>query len=63
MLTLPVLRAHPNTLHWVDAAGSAQEQLPLEDPEVYCPYSATGNATVSASGRLLARGTYHVLGG
>ncbi|XP_035299295.1 transferrin receptor protein 2 [Cricetulus griseus] len=37
--------AHPNTLHWVDAAGSAQEQLPLEDPEVYCPYSATGNAT------------------
>uniref|UniRef100_A0A1U8CCU9 Transferrin receptor protein 2 n=1 Tax=Mesocricetus auratus TaxID=10036 RepID=A0A1U8CCU9_MESAU len=37
--------AHPNSLHWVDAAGSAQEQLPLEDPEVYCPYSATGNAT------------------
>ncbi|CAO2630107.1 Transferrin receptor protein 2, partial [Lemmus lemmus] len=37
--------AHPNTLHWVDAAGSSQEQLPLEDPEVYCPYSATGNAT------------------
>ncbi|XP_055462627.1 transferrin receptor protein 2 [Psammomys obesus] len=41
--------AHPNTLHWADAAGSAQEQLPLEDPEVYCPYSATGSAT----GRLL----------
>ncbi|ERE76150.1 actin-like protein 6B-like protein [Cricetulus griseus] len=40
--------AHPNTLHWVDAAGSAQEQLPLEDPEVYCPYSATGNATVDS---------------
>lgn len=38
--------AHPNTLHWADAAGSAQEQLPLEDPEVYCPYSATGSATV-----------------
>lgn len=37
--------AHPNTLHWVDAGGSVQEQLPLEDPEVYCPYSATGNAT------------------
>ncbi|GAB1290336.1 Transferrin receptor protein 2 [Apodemus speciosus] len=37
--------AHPNTLHWVDADGSVQEQLPLEDPEVYCPYSATGNAT------------------
>ncbi|XP_037670682.1 transferrin receptor protein 2 isoform X2 [Choloepus didactylus] len=37
--------AHPNTLHWVDAAGRAGEQLPLEDPDVYCPYSATGNAT------------------
>ncbi|XP_008830565.1 transferrin receptor protein 2 isoform X1 [Nannospalax galili] len=36
--------ARPNTLHWVDAAGSAQEQLPLEDPEAYCPYSATGSA-------------------
>uniref|UniRef100_A0A8D1VDV3 Transferrin receptor 2 n=1 Tax=Sus scrofa TaxID=9823 RepID=A0A8D1VDV3_PIG len=39
-------RAHPNTLHWVDAAtGRPGEQLPLEDPDVYCPYSATGNAT------------------
>ncbi|XP_045397417.1 transferrin receptor protein 2 isoform X1 [Lemur catta] len=37
--------AHPNTLHWVAAAGKAGEQLPLEDPDVYCPYSATGNAT------------------
>ncbi|XP_054445771.1 transferrin receptor protein 2 isoform X4 [Pteronotus mesoamericanus] len=37
--------AHPNTLHWVDEAGRPAEQLPLEDPEVYCPYSATGNAT------------------
>lgn len=44
----PLLRAHPNTLHWVDAAGRLGEQLPLEDPDVYCPYSATGNATVSA---------------
>lgn len=43
-----LLRAHPNTLHWVDAAGRLGEQLPLEDPDVYCPYSATGNATVSA---------------
>ncbi|XP_060029407.1 transferrin receptor protein 2 isoform X3 [Erinaceus europaeus] len=34
--------AHPNTLHWVDEAGG---QLRLEDPDVYCPYSATGNAT------------------
>ncbi|KAF6357658.1 transferrin receptor 2 [Rhinolophus ferrumequinum] len=38
-------RAHPNTLHWVDAAGEPGEELPLEDPDVYCPYSATGNAT------------------
>ncbi|XP_024427471.2 transferrin receptor protein 2 isoform X2 [Desmodus rotundus] len=38
-------RAHPNTLHWVDEAGRPGEQLPLEDPDVYCPYSATGNAT------------------
>lgn len=43
-----LLRAHPNTLHWVDAAGRLGEQLPLEDPDIYCPYSATGNATVSA---------------
>lgn len=47
----PLLRAHPNTLHWADAAGNPGEQLPLEDPDVYCPYSATGNATVSASCR------------
>lgn len=51
-----ILRAHPNTLHWVDADGSVQEQLPLEDPEVYCPYSATGNATV----RFPAQGAHHV---
>lgn len=44
-----LLRAHPNTLHWVDETGRAGEQLPLEDPDAYCPYSATGNATVSAS--------------
>ncbi|XP_010836230.1 PREDICTED: transferrin receptor protein 2 [Bison bison bison] len=37
--------ARPNTLHWVDASGKLGEQLPLEDPDVYCPYSATGNAT------------------
>ncbi|XP_054445770.1 transferrin receptor protein 2 isoform X3 [Pteronotus mesoamericanus] len=41
--------AHPNTLHWVDEAGRPAEQLPLEDPEVYCPYSATGNATVASA--------------
>ncbi|XP_004705655.1 transferrin receptor protein 2 [Echinops telfairi] len=38
-------REHPNTLSWVDKAGGDGEQLPLEDPEVYCPYSATGNVT------------------
>ncbi|XP_006896525.1 PREDICTED: transferrin receptor protein 2 [Elephantulus edwardii] len=36
---------HPNTLHWVDASGRIGEQLPLEDPDVYCPYSGTGNTT------------------
>jgi hypothetical protein len=44
----PLLRDHPNILHWVDESGRAGEQLPLEDPDAYCPYSATGNATVSA---------------
>ncbi|XP_045318175.1 transferrin receptor protein 2 isoform X1 [Leopardus geoffroyi] len=37
--------AHPNTLHWVEAAGKLGEPLQLEDHDVYCPYSATGNAT------------------
>ncbi|MBZ3884662.1 Transferrin receptor protein 2, partial [Sciurus carolinensis] len=37
--------ARPNTLRWVDATGRAGEPLPLEDPDAYCPYSATGNAT------------------
>ncbi|XP_055984391.1 transferrin receptor protein 2 [Sorex fumeus] len=37
--------AHPNTLHWLDSKGEPGQQLPLEDPDVYCPYSATGNAT------------------
>ncbi|XP_049645254.1 transferrin receptor protein 2 [Suncus etruscus] len=37
--------AHPNTLHWLDATGAPGEPLPLEDPDVYCPYSAPGNAT------------------
>lgn len=45
-----LFRAHPNTLHWIGAAaGTLGEPLPLEDHDVYCPYSATGNATVSAS--------------
>ncbi|XP_005413764.1 PREDICTED: transferrin receptor protein 2 isoform X2 [Chinchilla lanigera] len=38
-------RAHPNALHWVDEDGTVGEQLPLEDPDAYCPYSATGNVT------------------
>ncbi|EFB16436.1 hypothetical protein PANDA_017113, partial [Ailuropoda melanoleuca] len=37
--------AHPNTLHWVGEAGNLGEPLQLEDHDVYCPYSATGNAT------------------
>ncbi|KAM5228621.1 transferrin receptor protein 2 [Ctenodactylus gundi] len=37
--------AHPNTLHWVDENEEVGEQLQLEDPDVYCPYSAPGNAT------------------
>ncbi|KAM6156736.1 transferrin receptor protein 2 [Erethizon dorsatum] len=37
--------AHPNALHWVDEDGTVGEQLPLEDPDAYCPYSATGNVT------------------
>ncbi|XP_004840244.1 transferrin receptor protein 2 isoform X3 [Heterocephalus glaber] len=37
--------AHPNALHWVDEDGTVGEQLPLEDPNAYCPYSATGNVT------------------
>lgn len=53
----PVLRAHPNTLHWVDATGGPGEQLPLEDPDVYCPYSATGNATVSGPAPAPGRGS------
>uniref|UniRef100_A0A8D2JT44 Transferrin receptor protein 2 n=1 Tax=Sciurus vulgaris TaxID=55149 RepID=A0A8D2JT44_SCIVU len=44
-LTSPLRRARPNTLRWVDATGRAGEPLPLEDPDAYCPYSATGNAT------------------
>ncbi|XP_023570085.1 transferrin receptor protein 2 [Octodon degus] len=37
--------AHPNTLHWVDEDGTVGEQLLLEDPDAYCPYSAIGNVT------------------
>ncbi|XP_053414014.1 transferrin receptor protein 2 isoform X2 [Nycticebus coucang] len=48
--------ANPNTLHWVDAAGRTREQLPLEDPDAYCPYSATGNATVASAQDFGARG-------
>ncbi|XP_042542673.1 transferrin receptor protein 2 isoform X4 [Dipodomys spectabilis] len=41
------IREHPNILHWVDEAGKIGEELRLEDPDVYCPYSATGNVTGS----------------
>lgn len=33
----------------LDPWGGILEQLPLEDPEAYCPYSAPGNGTVIAS--------------
>ncbi|XP_070585518.1 transferrin receptor protein 2 [Erythrolamprus reginae] len=38
-------RGRPNFLHQVDAGGAVIEELPLEDPEVYCPYSAYGIVT------------------
>ncbi|XP_027700085.1 transferrin receptor protein 2 isoform X1 [Vombatus ursinus] len=34
----------PNTLHWVDGSGNVLRELQLEDPDVYCPYSAKGSA-------------------
>ncbi|CAI5791569.1 Transferrin receptor 2 [Podarcis lilfordi] len=38
-------RLRPNFLQWVDTNGVVVEKLPLEDPEVYCPYSASGTVT------------------
>ncbi|XP_074839035.1 transferrin receptor protein 2 isoform X2 [Carettochelys insculpta] len=38
-------RLNPNFLHQLDLQGSILEKLSLEDPEMYCPYSAPGNAT------------------
>lgn len=38
-------RMNPNFLHQLDPQGGVLEKLPLEDPEMYCPYSAPGNAT------------------
>ncbi|XP_019333482.1 transferrin receptor protein 2 isoform X2 [Alligator mississippiensis] len=38
-------RLHPNMLLRLDPWGGILEQLPLEDPEAYCPYSAPGNGT------------------
>ncbi|XP_029139403.1 transferrin receptor protein 2 [Protobothrops mucrosquamatus] len=35
-------RRHPNFLWRVDASGAVTEELQLEDPDVYCPYSASG---------------------
>ncbi|XP_043860814.1 transferrin receptor protein 2 isoform X2 [Dromiciops gliroides] len=43
------IRVRPNTLHWVDGSGNVLGELQLEDPDVYCPYSAKG----SAVGRLI----------
>ncbi|XP_001371634.2 transferrin receptor protein 2 isoform X1 [Monodelphis domestica] len=36
--------AQPNTLHWIDGSGNISGELQLEDPDVYCPYSAKGSA-------------------
>ncbi|KAJ6654965.1 hypothetical protein lerEdw1_006436 [Lerista edwardsae] len=38
-------RQRPNFLHRVGADGAVLERLPLEEPEVYCPYSAAGHVT------------------
>uniref|UniRef100_A0A670J318 Transferrin receptor 2 n=1 Tax=Podarcis muralis TaxID=64176 RepID=A0A670J318_PODMU len=38
-------RLRPNFLQRVDTNGVVVEKLPLEDPEVYCPYSASGTVT------------------
>nr|XP_060635807.1 transferrin receptor protein 2 isoform X1 [Anolis sagrei ordinatus] len=35
----------PNFLHRVDANGAVLEKLTLGDPQVYCPYSASGSVT------------------
>ncbi|XP_042327281.1 transferrin receptor protein 2 isoform X2 [Sceloporus undulatus] len=35
----------PSFLHRMDANGAVLEKLPLGDPEVYCPYSASGTVT------------------
>ncbi|XP_077172009.1 transferrin receptor protein 2 isoform X2 [Paroedura picta] len=38
-------RQQPNFLHRVTAGGAVLEKLPLGDPQVYCPYSASGTVT------------------
>ncbi|XP_015275804.1 PREDICTED: transferrin receptor protein 2 [Gekko japonicus] len=38
-------RSQPNFLHRVNADGAVLEKLPLGDPQVYCPYSASGVVT------------------
>lgn len=38
-------RRNPNTVQFVNASGYTLEQVELEDPEVYSPYSAPGEAT------------------
>lgn len=39
-------RGRPTFLHRVEASGAVIEELQLEDPEVYCPYSASGTIVV-----------------
>nr|XP_033780046.1 transferrin receptor protein 2 [Geotrypetes seraphini] len=38
-------RTNPNSLQFIDRSGAIHEEVTIEDPDVYCPYSATGSAT------------------
>ncbi|XP_029436097.1 transferrin receptor protein 2 isoform X2 [Rhinatrema bivittatum] len=38
-------RSNPNSLQFVNRSGMVLENVIIEDPDVYCPYSASGNTT------------------
>ncbi|XP_030043545.1 transferrin receptor protein 2 [Microcaecilia unicolor] len=38
-------RLNPNSLKFVDRSGAVIEDVIIEDPDIYCPYSTTGNST------------------
>ncbi|XP_064409107.1 transferrin receptor protein 2 [Latimeria chalumnae] len=38
-------RTNPNRLQFVDRQGQPQENILLEDPDIFCPYSANGSVT------------------